>query len=173
MAIKQGMIGAGVGAALAATVVVTVYEGRVQVKNAHGSTEVNAGGSVGASADQAPSAALAAVGGDAKKAAALAGAPPESATRDAGRARLAPLVKKAEARLAEIREYQGRYSEAVNELDALLESELCRQTVPLTVQQDARRALDNARIALAAGPRLAGLIDEASGPTAGSDPEVE
>src|SRR5262249_17845697 len=80
MSLKHALVGATAGAALA-TVVVTVYEGRVAVRNAHGATEIGAGGKVGVTADSPPSAALA-VAGDAQKAAQLAGAPPASATRD-------------------------------------------------------------------------------------------
>jgi hypothetical protein len=80
MSLKHALVGATAGAALA-TVVVTVYEGRVAVRNAHGATEIGAGGRVGITSDNAPSAALA-VAGDPQKAAQLAGAPPDNATRD-------------------------------------------------------------------------------------------
>jgi hypothetical protein len=80
MSLKHAIVGATAGAALA-TVVVTVYEGRVAVRNAHGATEIGAGGKVGLTSDSPPSAALA-VAGDPQKAAQLAGAPPDSATRD-------------------------------------------------------------------------------------------
>ena len=80
MSLKHAIVGATAGAALA-TVVVTVYEGRVAVRNAHGATEVGAGSRIGMSQGNAPSAALA-VAGDAQKAAVLAGAPPDTATRD-------------------------------------------------------------------------------------------
>ena len=80
MSLKHAIVGATAGAALA-TVVVTVYEGRVAVRNAHGATEIGAGNRVGLTQDNAPSAALA-VAGDPQKAAVLAGAPPDTATRD-------------------------------------------------------------------------------------------
>ena len=80
MSWKHGFLGAAGGATLA-TVIVTVYEGHVAVRNAHGATEVTAGGRVGLTAESPPSAALA-VAGDAKAAAVLAGAPPDTATRD-------------------------------------------------------------------------------------------
>jgi hypothetical protein len=80
MSLKHAIVGATAGAALA-TVVVTVYEGHVAVRNAHGATEVGAGSKVGMTQDNAPSAALA-VAGDPQKAALLAGAPPDTATRD-------------------------------------------------------------------------------------------
>ena len=80
MSLKHALVGAAAGATLA-TVVVTVYEGRVAVRNAHGASDVAAGGKVGISAAGPPSAALA-VAGDAKKAAQLAGAPADNATRD-------------------------------------------------------------------------------------------
>ncbi|HJZ84471.1 MAG TPA: hypothetical protein VKN99_04830 [Polyangia bacterium] len=73
-AIKQTLVGAGVGAAIAATVVVTVYEGRVHVRNAHGQTDLSAGERGTATTDQAP--------GAPKLAPALLEAPPPNATRD-------------------------------------------------------------------------------------------
>src|SRR5262249_13838709 len=53
---KQAVIGAAVGAAAMAAVLVTVYEGRVLLANEHGATEVRAGEKARAQAGETPAA---------------------------------------------------------------------------------------------------------------------
>ena len=59
---KQGIVGAGIGAALAATVVVTVYEGKVTYANEHGKVALTAGERAIASSREGPASLQAAAG---------------------------------------------------------------------------------------------------------------
>ncbi len=62
-ATKEAMVGAAVGAALSAMVLVTVYEGKVLLANEHGKTEIAAGERATSATGGAPGPALATKGG--------------------------------------------------------------------------------------------------------------
>jgi hypothetical protein len=94
---RQGIIGATVGAALAGSVVVAVYEGRVSYANEHGQVTLGAGERAAATAGAAPRTLPEAQA----SAAAVAGPAPATLTRD-------ELVKRAEAQQLELAALRGR-----------------------------------------------------------------
>jgi hypothetical protein len=79
---KHSLVGAGVGAVIAATVVVTVYEGGVLVAGERGETAVAAGERAILSGGAAPSLVAAAGGDDALADDPVAGPPPPGATAE-------------------------------------------------------------------------------------------